>query len=512
MKIKKLIACIVTVMILMSMQIFSLGASAADGTAITTAAELAAVDKNGTYYLANDILITGEWTSPVDFAGTLDGKGKSIVFSGARIYGGLFNTLKGATIKNLNLVDGSGDGHKANEWNTSYESYAVYGTECIFVAPLADVGHGIIENVVTKVDLTGATLVKGDNAGGIIGAQYGGNLTFKRCINMTDVDSKFFGGGMVSTAISSSSSLYDLTISECINYANIFGSDSAGGMIGGNTHRKDAVDTCRNILIEKCVNYGEITNADEYHGGGMAGVLTQKLNGSITVKDCINFGDVDNLGTGNGGNSKGQYGGIVGRIVTKIGSISTTTSVSLTNNLNYGPLSSDESAAHLAGILAQCNYDSTNYKQSNNYTVPFKTGTALPEAIIDWKINANDTLTTATKVADISFDSNIFVDTDDGIGLKWMQDAGLSNTEPTLPAVDVDYSAVLALDELPEDEDFDYDEDEGETKETETAPPAETEATEEKKGCGSAIGSAVSAIAVFGLAAALVGKKKKSND
>ena len=78
------------------------------GTAITSADELKAMSGNtsDSYYLANDITISGSWNFTTAFGSDLDGNGHTIYFAdGVSITGGLFNRIKGdATIKNLNIV------------------------------------------------------------------------------------------------------------------------------------------------------------------------------------------------------------------------------------------------------------------------------------------------------------------------------------------------------------------------------------------------------------------------
>ena len=84
--------------------LFPLGVFAAEpeGTPIGTAAELMAMEPDGTYYLSADVTVTGEWQYP-EFKGTLDGNGHTISLDGATLSGGLFAILNGATVKNLSV-------------------------------------------------------------------------------------------------------------------------------------------------------------------------------------------------------------------------------------------------------------------------------------------------------------------------------------------------------------------------------------------------------------------------
>ena len=47
-----------------------------EGTPITTAAEFAAMEANGKYYLANDIILTSTYAN--EFTGIFDGNGKTM--------------------------------------------------------------------------------------------------------------------------------------------------------------------------------------------------------------------------------------------------------------------------------------------------------------------------------------------------------------------------------------------------------------------------------------------------
>ena len=97
-----------------------------DEIVITTAEELLAISENpaGRYKLANDIDMSGKKWKPVDFTGEFDGCGYSIVnleieTTGDSVettydgnmktydtcFAGFFATLKGASVKNLRLVN-----------------------------------------------------------------------------------------------------------------------------------------------------------------------------------------------------------------------------------------------------------------------------------------------------------------------------------------------------------------------------------------------------------------------
>ena len=106
-------------------------ASVPVGTPIATAEELAAIEKDGIYYLADDIVISGEWTSPVGFAGTLNGNGHGIVLDGATVTGGVFNQLDGALVRNLSITEGE----KANTLAVKSNLFGVFADTAWGVYP-----------------------------------------------------------------------------------------------------------------------------------------------------------------------------------------------------------------------------------------------------------------------------------------------------------------------------------------------------------------------------------------
>ena len=100
---KRTISILVIVAMMLASVLALVPVSAAEapaGTAINSAADFAAMDAAGTYYLATDITLT-EMYSKANFTGTLDGNGKTITLSGIPT---AIKEMKGATVSNLNLV------------------------------------------------------------------------------------------------------------------------------------------------------------------------------------------------------------------------------------------------------------------------------------------------------------------------------------------------------------------------------------------------------------------------
>ncbi|MFR8257345.1 MAG: S-layer homology domain-containing protein [Oscillospiraceae bacterium] len=220
------------------------------------AAAVKADDGKGTYnlsgvsfYLANDIALTGTWTPvgnaalyPGDFfAGTFDGCGHTI--SGLNVQGqGLFAAINQATIRNLNV------------------SGTVSSTVNYVGGIVGKVQAGTIENC----SFSGSVSSSKSKAyvGGIAGGLYSANVTISGCANTADVTGGYAGGILgywKNTA----------AIRDCYNTGSVTGSAKAGGIVG----------QLQKGSIENCYSIGDIGGKASQKGGIFA-------FSSATVKNC----------------------------------------------------------------------------------------------------------------------------------------------------------------------------------------------------------------------------------
>ncbi len=84
------------------------------------------------------------------------------------------------------------------------------------------------------------------------------------------------------------------TIKNCVNNAEISapnGSTHAGGIVG--TAQGDAGGK---TVIENCVNYGDVTNAGQGKGGASGLVGNRQGASELTIKYCVNFGKISSTG------------------------------------------------------------------------------------------------------------------------------------------------------------------------------------------------------------------------
>lgn len=237
---------------------FSAGASGTEfkiSNAETLKAFAAAVkDDNGngtysmsgkTFYLANDIDLQGTAFTPIanvkyvadGFAGTFDGNNHTIkglnVKSGSS--GGLFGTVKGATIKNLK-VEGTVNVNSA------------------FVG-------GIIGKTQDKVTVQ--------------------NCSFSGSVTGTEIDNSRNGVGGIVGRVNAGT----LKVENCANYANVTGAGSCvGGILGYSTNQ---------FTISNSYNSGSISG--KWYPSGISAFGT---NSKSKIENCYNIGEIKNTNSG----------------------------------------------------------------------------------------------------------------------------------------------------------------------------------------------------------------------
>ena len=181
-----------------------------DYIAIKSESDFLGMKPNGAYYLANDITISRAYSS--DFSGTLYGNGKSIKIADEKDIP-VFNSLKGATIKNL-LVYGiiTISKNSSHRGGIANEGYAT------FESVISQVGIGTVQGTYDFLNYS---------LGGFIG-HVNGNSTFINCVNAGAISvissrhdtstSKIGFGGFVGSIIASNKKV---TFKNCTNEASV---------------------------------------------------------------------------------------------------------------------------------------------------------------------------------------------------------------------------------------------------------------------------------------------------
>lgn len=377
--------------------LFTVPVFAAQGTAISSADELAALMNDstqwsGTYYLANNIDLTEKTQAAIGndktaFTGTFDGNGKTVsginiskttVIAADAAMVGFFGVVENATIKNL-TVKGSITNENTADINASSTVNATGG-----IVGKAN-GDTIIENCTAEMTLNGTCNVGGivgllsnetgeakvincvssckitltlGNVGGIIGwGRTAGIDTATNfitgCTNNSEIktasnDRARTGGiiGYISTTKGGT------VIDGCVNKGNVScintyvstGTDEAAdnhvAQAGGIVGRLEITAAASSGIIKNCVNYGKIESS--YNAGGIIAIITRptasKEASECSIINCANKGDV--IGT--------SYAGGIGGFVRQYnnGSIENT---SISDCYNTGAVSSDLSAGGILG-------------------------------------------------------------------------------------------------------------------------------------------------------------------
>ena len=322
---KKTLSIIMAIAMILSMSMISVYAedilliapapSAPEGTAITSAAEFAAMDHAGTYYLANDITIAEPYATA--FTGTIDGNGKTVTISVPMFvdFGGKIKnlTLEGAVT--ALAADAELPALASNGARGSIACYSTCGTDVVFENIVNNAAISAIGNLASD-DCAGAIIGKFENeagsvkfincenngvitgmnqVGGILGwAKKAASVTFENCVNNGEI--KETGSNAYSAGIVCRSDAELTTFTGCVNNAKVSsGKDQAGGMI--------AYASKGAFVFENCVNKGEIAPTVGKAGGLIGNINCKDADGTagyyVTITNCANYGNITAGGNGN---------------------------------------------------------------------------------------------------------------------------------------------------------------------------------------------------------------------
>lgn len=287
-----------------------------EGTPITTAAEFAAMEANGKYYLANDIILTSTYAN--EFTGIFDGNGKTITTSRS-----MFDKVTNGTVKNFtvngtimlanggaavcNVALGSTfENITSNASITSTNTTDNHGLAAIVGTIAGDVG---VETTITIENCVNTGNLKGDKAKTHVGAMIGYavvttekvNIVIKNCRNEGDMDASK-SGGMVSYVEGVNST----TVIGCHNSGNMVSYNLGAGIVAQITKQ------CKTLLVENCTNTGNISGTNNKYNGGVVAIC-QIVGSSIEYAGTVIFRNCYNSGTVTGAGDGTHCGGIVGR-------------------------------------------------------------------------------------------------------------------------------------------------------------------------------------------------------
>ena len=287
-----------------------------EGTPITTAAEFAAMEANGKYYLANDIILTSTYAN--EFTGIFDGNGKTITTSRS-----MFDKVTNGIVKNftvngtIRLANGGAavcnvalgstfENITSNASITSTNTTDNHGLAAIVGTIAGDVG---LETTITIENCVNTGNLKGDKAKTHAGAMIGYavvttekvNIVIKNCRNEGDIDASK-SGGMISYVQGVNST----TVIGCHNSGNMVSYNLGAGIVAQITKH------CKTLLVENCTNTGDISGTNNKYNGGVVAIC-QIVGSSIEYAGTVIFRSCYNSGTVTGVGDSAHGGGIVGR-------------------------------------------------------------------------------------------------------------------------------------------------------------------------------------------------------
>lgn len=426
---KRFLSCLLIlamVAVLLPFAAFADGDAAAattpEGTAIKNAAELAAMEPDGTYYLANNISLSGSW-SYVEFKGTLDGNGKTIILEdGITLNAGLFHQLgrnnnegkilTTTTVKNLSIVQ-RGTVTFVNQDGQNQRDFG-------FLAGRA-YGNVTIDNVTVKGEFMN---LSGNNAhiGGLVGNLRNGNFTVTNCIFdgsfPTEGNTANNAGGIIGSF--SDNEVLDaahatFTISNCMTFGSVYGRTTAGGIVGT---AQDDKKPFYALSIKNCANYATVTNTGAEKAAGVIGLVSYWSDASkLEICNNINYGDIKTTNA-----STQTQAGILGNLKFR----TDTFSITISGNLNYCAISGNKAGPIVSNYYPDSNNDNLKERgqelaamvtADNNFTIAIAgLTTKAPIPTTTPVIDANTLTTLNTAYPDT------YVMQGEKITLKWVVD------------------------------------------------------------------------------------------
>ena len=368
----KVLAFVIALMMIAStfpMGIFSVSATTVQGEAIKTADDFAAMEPDGTYYLANSITLTETYSQ--QFTGKFNGNEKTITVS-APIFGAIMNaTVENFTVTSDSAVTLTADG----------------GIVCSTAG-----GNTTLRNITNNVSLQSANTVK---VAGIVGdfvSDTTATITIDGCVNTGSITGAMRAGGIACGATDMAATC-DVNIKNCKNTGAISSSKSGGIIcLGYYFTGKLILENCENsgavtsgdiaggivshvgqvvtgVTITGCRNSGEVTSTkSKKQAGGIIGLCQIS---DLSISDCFNSGDIQNTHTTTNATCGGIAGAVVGVVMERCGNTGNVTSTanaggvlgSLTGSsiikYCYNTGAAEATSVRAAGIVGDANNSAT---------------------------------------------------------------------------------------------------------------------------------------------------------
>ena len=333
--------------------------------------------ENEYFVLENNISVSEGYIGNEDtpFMGNFNGNGKTVTFTNDD-FTGMFRCVEDATVENLNVT-----GKLFVEDGSDEDGIGVAG-----IVGTA-FGRTTIDNCTFKGSATNQG-VKKNYMAGICG--YGsGNLTISGCINYANLE----GNGTYIAGILGYFTKGFVSVKNCMNYGEVLGNSFIAGIIG------NVLDS--GFSVNHCINAGKI-DSYMYAGGILNAKNTKDKTNEMSVMNCINRGIVCS------DDKNGRVAGIAGYIEDSVKDFS------VINCANFGKIQGTD---RNGGILASWS-SQTGLKliMKNCYNGGTIIGTTKDALIGYYVKNSADVITTNF------FDSTICATTLSNLGLATAAD------------------------------------------------------------------------------------------
>jgi len=247
---------------------------------ISNEEQLKAINGKKSYYLKNDITLSGDFTPIAKFSGSFDGRDKKIInlnvtvnANQGHVYAGLFTEIDAGEVKNLTL-----ENVKIN----------ITGGDTVYVGAICGkiLSGGTVSNCRVGGEIVVNSVNVSANVGGIVGQNQARLNLCENTANITVNARHASVGGIVGEQVRS-----ELDLEKCANSGKISVSvTGAASYVGGIAGQ--AISN-----IKDCVNYGNVsleTNGDACVGGIVAMFNAGK---DIKISTCFSGGTLSCSGT-----------------------------------------------------------------------------------------------------------------------------------------------------------------------------------------------------------------------
>ena len=224
-------------------------------------------------------------------------------------------------------------------------------------------GSGVKQTLLTNVTADGFVFGQ-SRVGGIAGvveqSQYDYRKTiFQDCTNYAQVTGTLTGaGGIVGNSIT-------IELNRCINYGEINGVNSVGGLGGYYGATTTTIGTQDESSYFSSMNYGAVKGSGS-SVGGIYGKFNLSRGSQVRITNCLNAGSVEGLN---------EVGGIIGIVLTPS---TTGRYVTVLNSLMMGTVTAAEGQLDVGMLIGRASATGTNSKVQTTYSYYLPMGELAP--------------------------------------------------------------------------------------------------------------------------------------